>query len=68
MALSPASEGNFIRREYFENGRNKLLSLVPEAEALESVVKVIDIEHSKSTPVAKVYANTIEQRVVSYQE
>ena len=68
MALSPASEGNFIRREYFENGRNKLLSLVPEAEALESVVKVIEIEHSKSTPVAKVYANTIEQRVVSYQE
>ncbi|MBN1437091.1 MAG: hypothetical protein JW936_08440 [Sedimentisphaerales bacterium] len=63
LALFPDREGNLLNDTFFKEAPNRLVDFVPDGENLSHVVRVIDV----SGGVGKLYANTLEQKVICYR-
>jgi hypothetical protein len=63
-AVYPQREGNYLDREFFLSNENRLPSLLPEAEAMASAVKVID--GGGSGPRVLASSDVLRQRFTCY--
>ncbi|MBN1268049.1 MAG: pyruvate, phosphate dikinase, partial [Kiritimatiellae bacterium] len=68
LALFPQQGDNFLSREFFENSPSRLRDLVPGAEKLEGVVRVIDSAQVADGAVIRLTADAIHQKVLCYFE
>jgi hypothetical protein len=68
LALFPQQGDNFLSEEFFENSPSRLLNLVPGAEELEGVVRVIDSAVVAKGSVIRLTADAIDQKVLCYFE
>ena len=68
LALFPKQGDNFLSQEFFESSPNSLLDLVPSAENLEGVVRVIDTASVAEGATIRLTADAIEQNVLCYFE
>ena len=66
LALFPSQGDNFLNRDFFENTPNRLLDLVPGAERLKDVVRVIDPARDAENAVINITADAIHQKVLCY--
>ncbi len=64
LALFPKQGNNYLNEEFFRQGRNRLLDLVPAASKWEEAVKVIETRDLPSG--VNLWANAVEQKVVCY--
>jgi pyruvate, water dikinase len=69
FALFPDRNKNYLNREFFEQAENRLVELIPKAEEWAHAIKVIDspLEGEATSPFV-LYANSVEQTVVFYQD
>jgi len=67
LALFPNQKDNVLNRSFFEDSKNSLLELVPDAERYENVVRVIQASDLAGVKV-KLYADTFDQHVLCYLE
>jgi len=63
LALFPDREDNHLNLPFFERAPNRLLSLIPEAEKMESIVRVVDAADMNGGRGIKLQANALEQMV-----
>ncbi len=68
LALFPQQGENYLSQEFFEDSPNRLLELVPGAESLEGVVRVIDVPRLPEVNSIRLTANALEQKVLCYLE
>ncbi|HQM47131.1 MAG TPA: PEP/pyruvate-binding domain-containing protein [Candidatus Hydrogenedentes bacterium] len=68
MALLPTHKGNFLNERFFKGTPSVLTRLVPEAEELEPIVRVIDVAELPSGRLVKIHADTLRQRLMCYLE
>jgi len=68
LALFPEQGENFLSRDFFENSPNHLLDIVPGAEGLEGVVRVIDTAEATKGASVQLVASTLDQKVLCYLE
>lgn len=68
LALFPQQGDNRLHRDFFEQADNRLLDLIPEAEPLQDVVRVIDTAHLMDITAVKLVADAIRQQVHCYIE
>jgi hypothetical protein len=66
LALFPEQGDNFLSREFFEDSPNSLLELVPSAEHLEGVVRVIDSARVADGTTIRLNADAMGQKVLCY--
>ena len=66
LALFPEQGENYLHRAFFENAPNRLLELVPGADKLAAVVRVIDVERGEGATSIKITADAIHQKVLCY--
>ena len=66
LALFPKQGDNFLSQEFFEDSPSCLLDLVPSAESLEGVVRVIDTARVAKGVAIRLTADAIEQSVLCY--
>ena len=70
LALFPNRQDNFLNREYFENGPNRLGELLPEAADYAHLVRVIDaprLKRGEDGTAIRLNADTLKQRVVCWR-
>ncbi len=68
LALFPKKEENLLSPAFFENSPSRLLDLIPGAEKLEGVIRVIDSEDVARNSSIRLMADAIDQRVLCYYE
>jgi pyruvate,water dikinase len=68
LALFPKQGDNFISQEFFEDSPSSLLELVPTAENLEGVVRVIDTAKVAGGASITLTADSRGQKVLCYFE
>ncbi len=68
LALFPRQGDNLLRREFFEGSPNRLRELVPSAERLEGVVRVIDASPALQGGSVRLAADATRQKVRCYFE
>jgi len=68
LALFPQQGDNFLSTEFFENAPSRLLELVPGAEELEGVIRVIDSAAVTTDASIRLMADAIDQSVLCYYE
>ncbi len=66
LALFPQQGDNFLNRDFFENSPSLLRDLVPGAEKLEGVVRVIDSAQVAKDAAVRITADAIHQKVLCY--
>lgn len=64
LALFPKQGDNFINEEFFRQGRNRLLDLIPSAEKWAQTVQVIETTDLPSG--IRLRADAVEQKVICY--
>jgi len=62
-AVYPAREGHVLNSEFFASSENKLTALLPDAEPLSSVIKVIDGEDISRICVS---SDVLKQKLTCY--
>ncbi len=68
LALFPRRQSHSIRVEWFEKAPNRLLELVPQAEAWTETVKVIEPSGTADKGVTFLSADAFKQKVLCYLE
>ncbi|MBN1629319.1 MAG: pyruvate, phosphate dikinase, partial [Thermoleophilia bacterium] len=68
LALFPKQGDNFLSLDFFENSPSRLLELVPSAENMEGVVRVIDSASVVNNASIRIAADAVEQKVLCYRE
>ena len=68
LALFPQQGDNFLSEDFFNNSPNRLLDVVPGAEELEGVVRVIDSAEVAKGAAIRLTADAIDQKVLCYFE
>ncbi len=68
LALFPQQGDNFLSQDFFENSPSRLLDLVPGAEKLDGVVRVIDSRLVAGNTPIRLTADSIKQKVLCYFE
>ena len=66
VALFPGKEGNLLNEMILGGSANRLAELVPSATDLADAVRVMDIAALPGSPVLKLNANALTQKVVCY--
>lgn len=66
LALFPQQGGNYLSQDFFESSPNRLLELMPGAESLEGVVRVIDVSQAAGGAPVYLTANAVDQEVLCY--
>lgn len=66
MGLFPTRENNVLNKRFFNESKNRLLELVPTAAKWAEAVRVIDAADMPDGKVIRLYANTLNQKVVCY--
>lgn len=66
LALFPQQGDNFLNHDFFENSPNRLLDLIPGAEGLEGVVRVVDVAAATKGAAVRLTASATEQKVLCY--
>jgi pyruvate, water dikinase len=68
LALFPRKEEDLLSPAFFENSPSRLLDLVPGAEKMEEVIRVIDsADVARDAPI-RLMADAIDQSVICYYE
>lgn len=67
LALVPTRPGEVFHRAFFDRSASRLVELLPEAAALDGVVRVIDPDRLPEPCRIAYHANNIEQRVLCYR-
>lgn len=68
LALFPKQGENHLNRDFFEQAPNRLPELVPEANALRDVIRVIDTAHLDGGPAIRFTADALHQKVLCYRD
>lgn len=68
IALYVRQERDFLNRAFLESAPNKLEAVLPGSGAMSSIVRVIDLRDSAGGRTARLWADTVAQRVVCYLE
>jgi pyruvate,water dikinase len=68
LALFPKQGDNFLSQEFFEDSPSSLLELVPSAENMEGVVRVIDAARVAEGASIRLTADSVGQSVLCYFE
>jgi pyruvate,water dikinase len=68
LALFPTQGDNFLSQQFFEEAPSSLLELVPSAENLEGVVRVLDVARVAQGATVRLTADAIGQKVLCYFE
>jgi pyruvate,water dikinase len=68
LALFPEQGDNFLSQKFFEDSPSCLLELVPGAERLEGVVRVIDTARVANGAAIRLTADAVDQKVLCYFE
>jgi pyruvate,water dikinase len=68
LALFPKQGDNFLSQEFFEDSPSSLLELVPSAENMEGVVRVIDAAKVAERASIRLTADSVGQSVLCYFE
>ena len=68
LALVPTRAEDMLQRAFFEQTPSSLLELLPEAAALNEVVRVIEPGHLAEPCSVAFHANNIDQRVLCYRD
>jgi len=66
MGLFPTHENNVLNKRVFTESINRLVELVPTAAKWAEAVRVIDASDMPDGKVIRLYANTLNQKVVCY--
>jgi pyruvate,water dikinase len=66
MGLFPAQEHNVLNKRFFSESHNRLAELVPQAAKWAEAVRVVDGSDLPPDKVVRLYANTLNQKVVCY--
>ena len=66
MGLFPTHENNVLNKRFFTESKNRLVELVPTAAKWAEAVRVIDAADMPDGKVIRLYANTLNQKVVCY--
>ena len=66
MGLFPTHENNVLNKRFFTESKNRLVELVPTAFKWAEAVRVIDATDMPDGKVIRLYANTLNQKVVCY--
>lgn len=66
MGLFPTHENNVLNKRFFAESKNRLVELIPTAAKWSEAVRVIDAADMPDGKVIKLYANTLNQKVVCY--
>jgi len=66
LALFPDREGNSLNEAFFNQARNRLADMIPEAAGRGNVIRVIDAADFGLDAVIQLNANTLKQKVVCY--
>jgi pyruvate,water dikinase len=66
LALFPTQGDNFLSQEFFEESPSSLLELVPSAQNMEGVVRVIDTARVSQGATVRLTADAVEQNVLCY--
>jgi hypothetical protein len=67
-AIYPKREDNIFNRQFFAKSKNKLASLLPEAAAFKSAIKVIDCDGGKGSPLVRLNSDVLKQDLICYTE
>jgi len=68
LALFPQQGDNFLSQDFFENSPSRLLELIPDAERLDGVVRVIDLARMAEGAALRLTADATNQKVLCYLE
>jgi pyruvate,water dikinase len=68
LALFPKKRSNLLNQPFFEESKNSLVQLLPDAKRYENVVHVINTSDLPGGVKVKLYADTFNQRVLCYME
>jgi pyruvate,water dikinase len=68
LALFPTQGDNYLNQEFFETSPNSLLELVPSAESMEGVVRVINTASVAGGATIRLTADAIGQEVLCHFE
>jgi len=66
LALFPGRNGNSLNEGFFDESRNKLACLLPEAAGWSHVIRVVDAADLAKGAHIRLNANTLNQKVVCY--
>jgi hypothetical protein len=66
MGLFPTHENNVLNKRFFTESKNRLVELIPTAAKWAEAVRVIDAADMPDGKVIKLYANTLNQKVICY--
>lgn len=68
LALFPNQGDNLLSQDFFENSPSRLLDLVPAAESLQGVVRVIDCAQVAGGVPIRLVADATGQKVLCYYD
>ncbi len=68
LALFPQQGDNFLSQEFFEASPSSLLELIPSAENMDGVVRVIDAARVANGGTIRLTADAVGQKVLCYFE
>ena len=68
LALFPERKSNLLNQPFFEESKNSLARLLPDAKRYENVVRVIDTSDLPTGVKVRLYADAFNQRVLCYME
>ncbi|HEY3325488.1 MAG TPA: PEP/pyruvate-binding domain-containing protein [Planctomycetota bacterium] len=68
VALFPDHRDNYLNNEYFERSQNMLERMLPGAGRWASVIRVFDAKEASRAGTLKLYADTINQKLMCYVE
>ena len=67
LALFPQQGDNYLNKDFFENAPSRLLDIVPRAERLKDVIRVIDSARAGDAAIM-IAADAVRQKVLCYFE
>ena len=68
LALFPTQQDNLLNLFFFEDTETKLVTLLPDAEELANLVRVIDVTDLPGERTVRLHADTVKQHVLCYLE
>ena len=66
LVIYPEKENYTLNRKFFQNARNSLTKLIPEAQRWSEAVKIIDLSRNTDGSIINIYMNAFTQQEICY--
>ena len=66
LAVYPTRPGNAVNEAFFERQPNRLADLLPDDARWAGVVRVVDLDPARGSPVLRFYADCLTQTALCY--